>query len=283
MHTIFYFSGTGNCLQVAKMLAERFDEEVELIRVCYNTDVKGRVFSGKIGIVYPIYSNFMPPMLKDFLEELEVEPGENTCVYTVLTHGGMIGRVHVYLKSIFRRKGVQVMEEFAIRMPHNSITQFDAEPEAKQKIWFSGLDSMIQQIVDIVNEGDIIELGQAHPGMKARMKMGLDEKMKDLAKVMAKPSDEQEFPNPFFVPAEREAQFYADDKCTGCGICSRVCPADNIRIQDGKPVWQGHCENCMACLQWCPQEALQCGEITLERRRYHNPNVSLQDMIISRQ
>jgi len=26
---------------------------------------------------------------------------------------------------------------------------------------------------------------------------------------------------------------------------------------DGRPVWQHHCEQCFACLQWCPKEAIQ--------------------------
>lgn len=45
----------------------------------------------------------------------------------------------------------------------------------------------------------------------------------------------------------------------GCGICARVCPVDNIEMADGRPVWQNRCENCLACVNWCPREAIQGG------------------------
>ena len=32
--------------------------------------------------------------------------------------------------------------------------------------------------------------------------------------------------------------FYADEKCTGCGQCERICPARNIKMSDGRPEWQ---------------------------------------------
>jgi NAD-dependent dihydropyrimidine dehydrogenase PreA subunit len=88
------------------------------------------------------------------------------------------------------------------------------------------------------------------------------------------------------LPLERLIQltdksFIADEKCNGCGICSRVCPVSNIIIIDKKPVWQNHCESCLACVNWCPQEAIQgglslTGKITV---RYHHPDVKVADML----
>ena len=74
--------------------------------------------------------------------------------------------------------------------------------------------------------------------------------------------------------------FKCDDKCNGCGICLKVCPVRNIKMVDGKPVWQHHCEQCFACLQWCPKEAVQFGNKTSHGKRYHHPEVKLSDMIM---
>jgi ferredoxin len=70
----------------------------------------------------------------------------------------------------------------------------------------------------------------------------------------------------------------ADDTCTGCGVCERVCPARNVTLVEGRPVWQSRCEQCLGCLHWCPEDAIQFGGITRGRERYHHPEVSLKDM-----
>ena len=66
------------------------------------------------------------------------------------------------------------------------------------------------------------------------------------------------------------------DKCNGCGICAKVCPASNIVIEDGKPQWQHRCENCVACLNWCPNGAISSG---LTEYRYCHPDVKLSEMV----
>ncbi|MHB1134899.1 MAG: EFR1 family ferrodoxin [Chloroflexota bacterium] len=76
--------------------------------------------------------------------------------------------------------------------------------------------------------------------------------------------------------------FNVDERCTGCGICANVCPVGNIHMADGRPAWQQHCEQCFACLHWCPKEALQFGSKTSGKRRYHHPDVTLADMVRQR-
>ena len=43
---------------------------------------------------------------------------------------------------------------------------------------------------------------------------------------------------PVFVHAKK---FYATDDCISCGKCVNVCPLNNVRIENGKPVWGDHC------------------------------------------
>ncbi|PKN06196.1 MAG: 4Fe-4S ferredoxin, partial [Deltaproteobacteria bacterium HGW-Deltaproteobacteria-7] len=79
--------------------------------------------------------------------------------------------------------------------------------------------------------------------------------------------------------ARMDKSFLADEKCNSCGICEKICPARNIRIVSGKPVWQHRCEQCFACIQWCPEEAIQYGKNTITKKRYHHPDISLKDML----
>ena len=70
----------------------------------------------------------------------------------------------------------------------------------------------------------------------------------------------------FFVKANA---FAASDACTGCGQCAKLCPTNNITIQNGKPVWGGDCTHCMACICRCGAEAIEYGKKSLGKPRYH--------------
>ncbi|WP_207650867.1 EFR1 family ferrodoxin [Anaerocolumna jejuensis] len=57
------------------------------------------------------------------------------------------------------------------------------------------------------------------------------------------------------------------------GICRNVCPAKNITLEAGQPVFHHHCESCLACIQHCPKMALNYKDKTQNRRRYTHPQV----------
>jgi nitroreductase/NAD-dependent dihydropyrimidine dehydrogenase PreA subunit len=49
-----------------------------------------------------------------------------------------------------------------------------------------------------------------------------------------------------------------EGKCTGCGLCLPVCPAQAISMEDGCAVLSGECEMlCGHCAAACPEEAVQ--------------------------
>lgn len=73
--------------------------------------------------------------------------------------------------------------------------------------------------------------------------------------------------------------FVSDNNCNGCGTCVNVCPMDNITLTGGNPPWGKNCALCFACLQWCPKEAIQAGRITVNKKRYHHPDVKISDII----
>ena len=55
----------------------------------------------------------------------------------------------------------------------------------------------------------------------------------------------------------RDTGFHVDDTCVRCGIC----------------------EHCVACINCCPQQAIQWKHATQKRVRYRNPGVSVHDII----
>ena len=106
-----------------------------------------------------------------------------------------------------------------------------------------------------------------------------------LRKVLAQLKAGQEFPPPrdnlydrfmsgpvnpvfyrFFVKAEA---FRATEACIGCGKCVELCPLNNIHLESGKPVWGKDCTHCMACICYCPKEAIEYGKKSRGKPRYH--------------
>ncbi len=75
-----------------------------------------------------------------------------------------------------------------------------------------------------------------------------------------------------------DKNYTVDDKCNGCSICQKVCPVNNIIMEDNKPLWNKKCEQCYACLQWCPKESIQVGKKTIGVKRYHHPNITIKDI-----
>ncbi len=76
--------------------------------------------------------------------------------------------------------------------------------------------------------------------------------------------------------------FFVNSSCTKCGICEKICPVDNITRPDGTPIWHNKCESCMACLQWCPVGAIEMPTPMRKLSRYHNPEISAENLYIDK-
>jgi NAD-dependent dihydropyrimidine dehydrogenase PreA subunit len=53
------------------------------------------------------------------------------------------------------------------------------------------------------------------------------------------------------------------DKCTGCGECVDICPADVFELTDGKsePAKMDECLGCESCVETCPESAITVSEV----------------------
>jgi len=255
--TIFYFSGTGNSLNVAKDIKNNF-ENFDLISITKTIDEDKIEVKGEyLGIVFPVYMWGLPLIVDKFIKKLNVS--KDTYVFAVSTMGGAVGNALKQVSELIEVKGSKLSAGFTIVMPDNYIAMYGVKSEEKQKKDFDKEKIKVEEIVKVIKEK------KDHGYERSNILVE-----KAFAPLMYKM---------IYKLNKKDKKFWVKDNCTSCGICEKICGVNNIELKDGKPTWKNKCEQCMACIQYCPQEAIQCGKRSEGRRRYRNPNVSLKDMI----
>lgn len=254
---IYYFSGTGNSLVVARDLAAELGN-TRVLSITRALKAGVEESADAIGIVFPIYMFGLPLVVADFLKGLRIKPG--AYVFLAATLGGLPGRALNQGQEILKGNGIKMAAGFLVFMPGNYTPLYGARPKEDQQKMFEQEKIKIKDIASLVRErkSGIIEQ------RLLLLSLLLYTLFYRLGSAM--------------VP-KLGKNFWVTDSCTKCGICGKICPVKNIEMPEGKPVWLDHCQHCMACLQWCPVEAIQYKKSTLGRKRYRHPDVSEQDIM----
>lgn len=254
--TIYYFSGTGNCLKVAKDLALAIGdaEIVSIPKAVRQPDPRWNE-ADNIGFVFPIYFEGPPLLVKEFAKSLRSTGGKY--IFAVATCGETYGDAMAVLNSHLPDNLSLNLGE-VVKMPGNYLALYGAWSEKRQRRIFERQQEKVLSIASSVKKQETKPLRR-------------DKYIINL------------FTTYWYPIFEKEAKtwdrgFSVDSTCNHCKLCSRVCPVDNITFEAGLPQWNGHCEQCFACIQWCPQEAIQCGKKTRRRKRYHHPEVKAADL-----
>ena len=95
--TLFYYTGTGNSLWVARTLAESLGN-AELVSIAKWMRTKGRFDSEIAGIVFPVHAWGVPRPIIDFIAELKPLPG--SYLFAVAVNAGQVANTLVQLKDI---------------------------------------------------------------------------------------------------------------------------------------------------------------------------------------
>jgi len=253
---LFYYTGTGNSLWTARALAQKLgDADVIPISRIPEGTVERRADS--VGIVFPVHIWGVPHRVIAFLNALAKDPSRY--YFAVAVNAGQVAATLLQLKKLMLAKGLSLSSGFEIVMPSNYIPWGGPGPKDKQIQRFTKAGEKIKTIADVVSkrENRPVEKGPLWQNL-------LFTRLNRLS-----------FPH---VPT-MDKGFWADEKCNSCGICRTVCPCGNIALEEGRPVWLHHCEQCLACIQWCPPEAIQFGKKTPRYERYRHPEVKLADMV----
>jgi ferredoxin/flavodoxin len=267
---IYYFTGTGNSLIVARGIAEK--TKGKLIPIASLTREKAiKPNAAIIGIVFPVYYVDIPVIIKKFAERLDNI--SNKYIFAVCTYGGGAGNSLKSLRQIIRSRGGELSAMYGIHMPQNGFHKpWENRPLIFQKC---------QKKLGIISKN--ILLKQKGMLLSDRLAYFVLYPIQMIAKsafrkYLVKISGSTDLPTEDLI-YQLDKSYYTNEKCNGCGICSQVCPVNNIQIGDNKPVWLNHCETCLACYHWCPNKAIHGGITPPKDYYYQHPDIKVSDIM----
>ncbi|HEY93688.1 MAG TPA: 4Fe-4S binding protein [Dehalococcoidia bacterium] len=269
---IYYFSGTGNTLFVARDIAEKLEASLVPIALLVG-DSSVPLGSDVTGIVYPVYYGELPVIIKEFAEKLDNLDGKY--IFAVCTFGGSAGDSLRNLQKIIRSRGGELSATYGVHMPQNAFYKFWEKHEPLYRNWRQKKLDIVVNNTQIRKTGNFftnILFDIIFKGIQAYVKPKYKQSFIKLSGASSDLSVEE-------LIRLNDTSFSVTDECTGCGVCVKVCPVNNIEMIGDKPVWHHQCENCISCYNFCPERAIRNG-IASEGYYYRHPEIMVRDMII---
>ncbi|MBD5323023.1 MAG: 4Fe-4S binding protein [Bacteroides sp.] len=241
---IFYFTTTGNSLAVARAIGGELFPIMEVLA----SGLEEWSDSEAIGVVCPVYFGKLPRPVWEFLSSaVLIAPYK----FLVLTCGNT---------PAFAVCNDDVDWDYvaSVRMVDNYFPMFDVARQIRD-LPSKRVDENVSRV-----RGDIASRRVARESLTFYGRIaGWYMKMFPLSK-------------------KAYRNFYIDAlKCTGCGVCERLCPVSNIVMSGGRPMIEAGCMTCGACYHNCPSAAIRYkGEKSMVQ--YRHDGILLADILRQR-
>jgi flavodoxin len=125
---LFYFSGTGNSLRVARIINTRIGNS-KIIPMANQVKLIGTY--DRIGFIFPCYCFGIPNLVKNFIENIDLTQNKNAYYFTVVTCGGSPGNCIAQINNILQSKSITLRYGNIIKMFSNYAA------------WYNGVQSRL--------------------------------------------------------------------------------------------------------------------------------------------
>ena len=250
--TVCYFTATGNCLYVAKKIGGVLLSIPKLMR-----QEAISIEDDTVGIVCPCYNCEMPMMVMAFIEKAKIKTDYFFFIYT---YGMGIGEAYAHAKLAALEAGLTLSYVNAVQMVDNFIPYFDMQ-EQINTLPKKNVEGQLETIREDITVRKTVDV-EITAITKAQMAM-YHKKLADK-----------------WLRKDTALSYTVNNSCIHCGICAKVCPANNITVTENGVKFQGHCEVCYSCLHNCPQSAIHM-PLEAGTTHFRNEHITLNDIIMS--
>ena len=268
---IYYFTGSGNSLHVSKELQKRLpgSELIPIVSLLDKDTTEAK--ADAVGFVFPIHGMTIPVPVKKFFNKLNASSAGY--LFAVATRAGTWHNAFDKIDKILEKSDKSLNSCFTLNMASNDPKFKDWKPATEEELARvasevrNRLDTIRNMVTDKENFREKADDGVIYPAgvlMKSFALFGM-----------------------FYM--ERTGAndyFYSDTKCSGCGMCEKVCPSRKREMAGKTPVWQNDvkCYFCYACVNYCPRKAAQIKSkvymksYTESNERYLHPYATANDI-----
>lgn len=248
---ICFYSATGNGYSIAKELNKYIKADMYYIPSIIGMDLSEYE---KIIIISPVYMFALPNIMKDFITNLtkfKVSPK----TYLVFNAAGMFADVAYYTERMFNEKNININAAYKICMPV-TYTWFLDEMQVVADSLLRTYPRKVKKIAEKINANEEKPIKRSMVRFLTKIHGNLYKSWGVFAK-----------------------SFYTvGSNCNQCGYCEKICPSGNICVVDGKIEFNDQCISCLACYHRCPKKAINVNSRTINRKRYVNHCVNIDEM-----
>ena len=254
--TIWFMTGTGNSYRAATWLrdaaaAQGAKAEMQRITTGWPPKDEPKGADRLLGLVFPTHGFTAPWAVLRFVRRLP--RGEGTHAAVVATRAGakvgplftpgLEGTACWLVALLLWVKGYVVRGVMGLDMPSNFVLVHPPLPAKACEAIIERARTKTAAFVEVVLSGS----------RRFRGVVGLL-----VGLVLLPVSVAYLLLGRFFIAK----LMFANSKCTGCGQCAQRCPFGAIRMYGKtrrRPYWTFQCENCLQCMAWCPERAIESG------------------------